>query len=221
MCTGRSHHNHDHDHEHHHEHSHHDDNYTHVHTEFVENKIPVNDFSDRIISSEKSVLFENDLYSERIKGYLDAKSVFAINLMSSPGAGKTSLLEKTIERIGKDISISVIEGDQQTENDAMRIKALNTPAIQINTGNGCHLESLSVYNALKKLKPEDESILFIENVGNLVCPALFNIGENIKGVIISTTEGVDKPLKYPAMFALSSLFLPRTIRSADLTEWPS
>ena len=152
MCTNSTH---NHSHEHHH-----DNNEYHIHT---------TDTNEEIFA-KINILHENDMFSERIKGYLDAKKVFSVNLMSSPGAGKTTLLEQTIKRLSPTIDINVIEGDQHTENDANRIKALNIPAIQINTGNGCHLESFSVYNAIKHINPQPSSILFIENVGNLVCP---------------------------------------------------
>lgn len=141
----------------------------------------------------------------RNRGYFEAKNIVAINLVSSPGSGKTSILERTLKDLKNELSFSVIEGDQQTMNDADRIQALNVPVIQINTGKGCHLESDMVYDAVKQLSPKDNSILMIENVGNLVCPSMFDLGEKNRVVIISTTEGEDKPLKYPDMFHTSDI----------------
>jgi len=177
-------HSHDHDHDHNHEHHHHDHSHDHI----------------KEIDLERAILHQNDLLAERNKGYFDAKNIFAINLVSSPGSGKTSLLERTIADLKNDISFAVIEGDQQTTNDADRIAALEIPVIQINTGKGCHLDSEMISKAVKELSPKDNSLLMIENVGNLVCPSMFDLGENIRVVIISITEGEDKPIKYPDMF---------------------
>ena len=177
-------HSHSHDHDHDHDHHHHDHSHNHI----------------KEIDLERAILHQNDLLAERNKGYFDAKNIFAINLVSSPGSGKTSLLERTIADLKKDISFAVIEGDQQTTNDADRIAALEIPVIQINTGKGCHLDSEMISKAVKELAPKDNSLLMIENVGNLVCPSMFDLGENIRVVIISITEGEDKPIKYPDMF---------------------
>jgi hydrogenase nickel incorporation protein HypB len=152
------------------------------------------------LTVEQDILQRNNLLAERNRGYFEAKQILALNLMSSPGAGKTSLLEETIRRLKERFSIAVIEGDQQTSNDANRIAALSVPVYQVNTGMGCHLEAEMVNHALKHLKPSEGSLLFIENVGNLICPALFDLGEAHKVVIVSTTEGDDKPLKYPHIF---------------------
>lgn len=154
---------------------------------------------------EKDILHKNDLMAQRIRGYLEAKNIIAINLVSSPGSGKTTLLEKTIQQLKGEIPISVIEGDQQSTNDARRIQATGARVVQINTGNGCHLDAEMIHQAIDTLAPKENSLLFIENVGNLVCPALFDLGENKRVVIISVTEGTDKPEKYPNMFASSSL----------------
>lgn len=151
-----------------------------------------------IIDVEQDILQRNNLLAERNRGYFEAKKIYCLNLMSSPGSGKTSLLEETIRRLKE--KVYVIEGDQQTSNDADRIAALGIPVFQVNTGTGCHLEADMVNHAVKHLDPAEGSILFIENVGNLVCPAVFDLGEAIKVVIVSTTEGDDKPLKYPQMF---------------------
>jgi len=181
-------HEHGHDHNHSHEHHHHDDDHNH------------NPHSFKEIDLEKEILHKNDLLAERNRGYFDAKNIFAINLVSSPGSGKTSLLERTIADLKNEISFNVIEGDQQTTNDADRIAALNVPVIQINTGKGCHLDSEMIAKAVKELSPKDGSLMMIENVGNLVCPSMFDLGENSRVVIISITEGEDKPIKYPDMF---------------------
>jgi hydrogenase nickel incorporation protein HypB len=152
----------------------------------------------------------------RNRGYFDAKNIFVLNLVSSPGSGKTTLLERTLTDLKDKHSFYVIEGDQQTMNDANRINALNIPVVQINTGKGCHLESDMVYNALKKLEIKDNALLFIENVGNLVCPSMFDLGEDKRVVIISTTEGEDKPIKYPDMFHSSDICI---INKIDLLPY--
>lgn len=159
----------------------------------------------KIIAVEKDVLHENNLLAERNRGYFDAKNILALNLVSSPGSGKTSLLEKTLIDLKDELEFAVIEGDQQTTNDADRIHATGTKVVQINTGKGCHLDAHMVLHALQGMKPKQNSVLFIENVGNLVCPAMFDLGEKERVVIISVTEGDDKPLKYPDMFYSSTL----------------
>ncbi len=156
--------------------------------------------SGRKVVLEQDVLQKNNLLAERNRGYFEARKIFALNFLSSPGSGKTSLLEKIIPALQQRFPVAVIEGDQQTTNDADRIQALGVPVIQINTGSGCHLDALMVNRAMKELEMQNNSLLCIENVGNLVCPALFDLGEALKVVIISVTEGDDKPLKYPTMF---------------------
>ncbi|WP_407932867.1 MULTISPECIES: hydrogenase nickel incorporation protein HypB [unclassified Dysgonomonas] len=153
-----------------------------------------------IIAVEEDILSRNNIIADENKGYFNSKNIFCLNLMSSPGSGKTSLLEETIRRIKGQVPVYVIEGDQQTTNDADRIAALEVSAYQVNTGMGCHLEADMIKQALQKLNPDDNALVFIENVGNLVCPAMYDLGEDKKVVIISTTEGDDKPLKYPYMF---------------------
>lgn len=153
-----------------------------------------------IIEIEKDILSQNNNMAERIRGYLDAKNIYAFNLVSSPGSGKTTLLETTIKAVKDKINISVIEGDQRTSNDADRIISLGVNTMQINTETGCHLEAGEIYDTIKQMNIPDASLLFIENIGNLVCPALFDLGENERIVMISVTEGDDKPLKYPFMF---------------------
>jgi len=155
---------------------------------------------EKVLHVEQDILQQNNLLGERNRGYFEAKNILAINLVSSPGSGKTSLLEATLKNKQKKSSYYVIEGDQQTMNDANRIDATGVPVVQINTGQGCHLDSNMINKAVKELNPADDSILFIENVGNLVCPALFDLGESTRVVIISVTEGDDKPIKYPDMF---------------------
>ena len=193
-----------HTHEHHHEHDHH-------HHEHHHHSHDVN-----IVELEKDILHQNQLGAERNRGFFEALNIFAMNLVSSPGSGKTSLLEKTIADLKNEVEFSVIEGDQQTTNDAERIHALNVPVLQINTGKGCHLDSEMIAKSLKELKPKQNSILMIENVGNLVCPAMFDLGENQRVVIISTTEGEDKPLKYPDIFYSSNICI---INKIDLLPY--
>ncbi len=154
---------------------------------------------------EQDILLKNNLLAERNRGYFMAKNVVAFNLVSSPGSGKTSLLEKTLLDLKEQENFFVIEGDQQTSNDADRIAATQVPVVQINTGKGCHLDSSMIWEAIQQLKPIENSILFIENIGNLVCPAMFDLGEQKRVLIISVTEGDDKPLKYPDMFQSSQL----------------
>ncbi len=215
------HHNHDHDghshthHHHHHDgdshshsHHHHDHDHDHTHSHHHHPKT--------VIELEQDILHHNDVMAARNKGYFEAKNIFVLNLVSSPGSGKTAILERTLSDLKNDIPFYVIEGDQQTLNDANRIDALDIPVIQINTGKGCHLESDMVYDAVKKLNVKDNSILMIENVGNLVCPAMFNLGESKRVVIISTTEGEDKPIKYPDMFHSSDICI---INKIDLLPY--
>jgi hydrogenase nickel incorporation protein HypB len=168
------------------------------------------------IAVEQDILSKNNLLAERNRGYFEAKNILALNLVSSPGSGKTSLLEKTIKDLGKEIKFFVIEGDQQTMNDANRIDAAGAPVVQINTGNGCHLDSDMINKSVKELNIEDNSVLMIENVGNLVCPSLFDLGEAARVVIISTTEGDDKPVKYPTMFQSSDICI---INKTDLLPY--
>ena len=169
--------------------------------------------ADRMIRIERDILSKNDAYARENRGAFSAQRLFVLNLVSSPGSGKTSLLVKTIEALKGRLSVAVIEGDQQTSNDADRIRATGAPAIQINTGKGCHLDAHMVGHALETLRPEAGAALFIENVGNLVCPAAFDLGEARRVVVLSVTEGEDKPLKYPDMFATADLLL---LNKADL-----
>ena len=161
----------------------------------------------RRVSLEQSLLAKNDALAAVNRRHLAERGILALNLVSSPGSGKTTLLEQTILRLHGRIAVSVIEGDQQTSHDADRIRATGAPALQINTGKGCHLDAHMVGHALDQLAPAAGSVLMIENVGNLVCPAAFDLGEAHKVVILSVTEGEDKPLKYPDLFAASELLL--------------
>ncbi|MCF6241873.1 MAG: hydrogenase nickel incorporation protein HypB [Bacteroidales bacterium] len=195
----------------HHAHIHNHDDHHHHHTHEHDHH-----HEKTVLEIEQDILNTNNLLAERNRGYFDAKNIFAVNLVSSPGSGKTSLLERTLKDLGKEINFSVIEGDQQTFNDANRIQAIQIPVVQINTGQACHLDSDMVNKAVKELKPVDNSILFIENVGNLVCPAMFDLGENKRVVIISTTEGDDKPIKYPDMFLHSHICI---INKIDLLPY--
>ena len=161
----------------------------------------------RMVKIERDILSKNDGYAEENRGYLAEHGIFALNLVSSPGSGKTTLLVKSISALNGSLPLAVIEGDQQTDNDAARIRATGAPALQINTGKGCHLDAYMVGRAMQQLKLSDDSLLLIENVGNLVCPASFDLGEAHKVAILSVTEGEDKPLKYPDMFLASDLML--------------
>jgi hydrogenase nickel incorporation protein HypB len=161
----------------------------------------------RLIQIEQDILAKNNSYAAANRARLARNGILALNLLSSPGAGKTTLLVETIKLLKTRSEIAVIEGDQQTSNDAARIRETGVPAIQINTGKGCHLDGHMVGHALEELNPAAGSILFIENVGNLVCPAAFDLGEAYKVVILSVTEGEDKPLKYPDMFAVADIIL--------------
>ena len=185
---------HDHNHSHDHEHHHH----------------------KTIGDVEQDVLHQNNLLAERNRGYFDAKNILAMNLVSSPGSGKTSLLERTLIDLKNEMDFAVIEGDQQTTNDADRIHATGTKVTQINTGKGCHLDSHMIYHAVHGMKLKENQVLFIENVGILVCPAMFDLVEKERVVIISVTEGDDKPLKYPDMFHTSTLCI---INKIDLLPY--
>lgn len=194
---------HEHEH-HHHDHHHHDHAHSHAHVHGT------------TVALEQAVLAKNDRLAERNRGWLEGRNILALNLLSSPGAGKTTLLERTIRDLGDSLPISVVEGDQETLFDAERIRATGCKTVQINTGTGCHLEADMLARALKQLDPPLNSLVMIENVGNLVCPALFDLGEQAKLVILSVTEGADKPLKYPHMFRAASLMI---INKIDLLPY--
>jgi hydrogenase nickel incorporation protein HypB len=162
---------------------------------------------ERMVKIEQDILGKNNAYAEGNRKQFAEHGIFAVNLVSSPGSGKTTLLVKSIELLNGKANVAVVEGDQQTSNDADRIRATGAPAIQVNTGKGCHLDAHMVGHALERLNLPDDSLLMIENVGNLVCPAAFDLGEAHKVVILSVTEGEDKPLKYPDMFHAADLML--------------
>lgn len=170
----------------------------------------------RVVALERAVLAKNDALAERNRTWLAERRIVALNLVSSPGSGKTTLLERTIRELGADLPMVVIEGDQATENDSTRIRAAGARALQVNTGTGCHLEAEIVGRALDLLAPARDSVVMIENVGNLVCPALFDLGERAKVAILSVTEGDDKPAKYPHMFAAADVFI---INKIDLLPY--
>lgn len=170
----------------------------------------------KTIQLEQDILSKNNQSAQRNRGYFEAKNILALNLVSSPGSGKTSLLERTLHDLHQKDAFYVIEGDQQTTQDADRIAATGIPVVQINTGQGCHLDAEMVYRALRELQPADNAVVMIENVGNLVCPALFDLGESARVVIISVTEGDDKPIKYPDMFHSAQLCL---INKIDLLPY--
>jgi hydrogenase nickel incorporation protein HypB len=170
----------------------------------------------KIVDVEQDILHENNLLAERNRGFFEGRNILAINLVSSPGSGKTSLLERTLTDLKGELDFAVIEGDQQTANDADRIHATGTKVTQINTGKGCHLDAHMVLHAVQGMKLQPDSVLFIENVGNLVCPAMFDLGEKERAVVISVTEGEDKPLKYPDMFHSSTLCI---INKTDLLPY--
>ncbi|KEO55986.1 hypothetical protein TP2_00270 [Thioclava pacifica DSM 10166] len=201
---------HSHDHAHNHAHDHgHAHHHHHDHGDFHLGQGPAGTevpgmSQERLIEIETDILSKNNNFAGRNRAELAQKSIFATNLVSSPGSGKTTLLCRTIEMLG-DVPLAVIEGDQQTTNDADRIRATGAQAIQVNTGKGCHLDGRMVETALERLKMPEGALLFIENVGNLVCPAAFDLGEDAKVAILSVTEGEDKPLKYPDMFAAAGL----------------
>ena len=179
----------------------------------------------RMVQIEQDILAKNDAYAAANRQWFDERGIFALNLVSSPGSGKTTLLVRSIELLKDKVAISVVEGDQQTSNDAERIRATGVAALQINTGKGCHLDGHMVGHAIERLQPPESSLFLIENVGNLVCPAAFDLGEHHKVAILSVTEGEDKPLKYPDMFRAADVMLlnkcdllPYLAFDADLAE---
>lgn len=203
------HHHHDHDHDHHHHEGPHagrtGDGHTHGHSHghhTHEHHGPA-----EVVELEARILAKNDALADRNRAWFAGREIFALNLVSSPGAGKTALLERTISDLRGEANLFVIEGDQATANDGERIRRAGAPAVQVNTGTGCHLEADMVARGLAELRPGAGAIVMIENVGNLVCPAMFDLGEHAKVVILSVTEGEDKPLKYPHMFQAASLMI--------------
>lgn len=189
-----------HGHSHDHRHSHHDHDHDHDHGHDHHHR-------SSVVTLEAQILAKNDTLAARNRGWFEGREILALNLVSSPGSGKTTLLERTIRDLREELAISVIEGDQATAQDGARIRAAGAAAVQVNTGTGCHLEADMVARGLAVLRPDFGSVVMIENVGNLVCPAMFDLGEHAKVVILSVTEGEDKPLKYPHMFRAASLML--------------
>ncbi|QID16863.1 hydrogenase nickel incorporation protein HypB [Nitrogeniibacter mangrovi] len=214
-------------HEHHHEHDH---DHAHGHAQPAANAGALH-FGEgparahapglsqgEMVRIERDILGKNDALAGDNRHWLTERGVLALNLVSSPGSGKTTLLCRTIEALRHRVPVAVIEGDQQTDFDADRIRATGAPALQINTGKGCHLDAAMVAQALPRLEVVDDSLLLIENVGNLVCPAAFDLGEAHKVAILSVTEGEDKPLKYPDMFAAADVML---LNKVDLLPYLS
>jgi hydrogenase nickel incorporation protein HypB len=199
-------HSHDHDHNHHHHHDH-DHTHNHNHTEH------------RSIEITQSILAKNTRLAERNRGYFLAKEVQVINVLSSPGSGKTAWIQKTITDLKNEVKIGVIVGDLETDNDAQRLRNSGATAIQITTGSVCHLEAEMVAKAAQKLNLDELDLLIIENVGNLVCPADYDLGENFRVVLFSVTEGEDKPLKYPTMFKTADLVIINKIDLAEAVEF--
>jgi hydrogenase nickel incorporation protein HypB len=207
-------HDHGHDHQHAHEHDHvhadgtghhhaHDDgHHDHGHSHGHEAR-STND----VVVLETRILAKNEALAAKNRAWFAGSEILALNLVSSPGSGKTTLLERTIRDLKGELKLYVIEGDQATANDGERIRAAGAPAVQVNTGAGCHLEADMVARGLAELKPPPGSVVMIENVGNLVCPAMFDLGERAKVVILSVTEGEDKPLKYPHMFRAAEVMI--------------
>jgi hydrogenase nickel incorporation protein HypB len=169
-----------------------------------------------VITIERKVLEKNDQIAGRNRQFFQERGIFTLNLVSSPGAGKTSILEKTLQQLRGELRVAVIEGDVQTDLDAQRVAQYGVPVVQIVTMGGCHLEANLVQDAMKNLNLAEIDLLFIENVGNLVCPASYDLGEHAKVAVLSTTEGDDKPLKYPGMFRNASVLL---INKTDLVPY--
>ncbi len=201
-------HSHDHDHDHgDHSHHHHDEEGTHDYGQGPAHAHAPGLSQARMVQIEQDILGKNKQYATANRRWFNERGILALNLVSSPGSGKTSLLTRTIDDLKSELKLSVIEGDQQSANDAERIRKTGVKALQINTGKGCHLDAHMVGHGLETLDPEEDGVVFIENVGNLVCPAAFDLGEAHKVVILSVTEGEDKPLKYPDMFHAADIML--------------
>ncbi|VAX06024.1 [NiFe] hydrogenase nickel incorporation-associated protein HypB [hydrothermal vent metagenome] len=200
-------HKHSHDHHHDHTHEHQQDEHRHDYGQGPAHAHAPGLSQARMVQIEENILGKNNEYATANRRWFSEHGILALNLVSSPGSGKTTLLTRSIDDLKQALKLSVIEGDQQTANDAERIRETGVKALQINTGKGCHLDGHMVGHALQSLQPEDGSVLFIENVGNLVCPAAFDLGEAHKVAILSVTEGEDKPIKYPDMFHAADLML--------------
>lgn len=201
----KSHHHHNHDHEYEHTHKHDGDNHHYGHGPAHAHAPGMS--QARMVKVEQDILGKNNEYANANRALFSSKGMLTLNLVSSPGSGKTTLLTRTLQDLKDELPLAVIEGDQETSQDADRIRATGVPAIQINTGKGCHLDAHQIGHAVEHLSPQDTSVLMIENVGNLVCPAAFDLGEAHKVAILSVTEGEDKPIKYPDMFHAADLLL--------------
>src|SRR5580704_8269823 len=188
-------------HDHHHDHDH-DHGHAHGHDHAHHPPPPTS-----IVQLEARVLAKNDALAAKNRAWFAGREILALNLVSAPGAGKTTLLERTIRDLKGELPLHVVEGDQATSNDGERIRAAGAPVVQLNTGTGCHLEADMIARALAELRPPIGAVVIIENVGNLVCPALFDLGERAKVAILSVTEGDDKPLKYPHMFRAADVVI--------------
>jgi hydrogenase nickel incorporation protein HypB len=215
--SSAAHHSHDHDHAHHHDHNephdhahHHDEHHDlreyavdhHDHSQPSERSASVD-----VIDVESRILAKNNQLAAKNRAWFAGREILALNLVSSPGAGKTTLLERTIRDLVGELPLYVIEGDQATANDGERIRKAGASVVQVNTGTGCHLDAAMVTRALSALKPEPGAVVLIENVGNLVCPALFDLGERAKAVMFPVTDGEDKPLKYPHIFRAAGIVI--------------
>ncbi len=208
-CGTQEHHHHEHEHEHHHDHEHsHSHDHTHDQSDKHEHEHHHHDDTTaKTIAVETDILAKNNRLAAGNRALFTEKGVFVLNLVSSPGSGKTTILERTLRDLQGKFNFAVVEGDQQTDNDAVRIAATGAPVKQVNTGAGCHLDAHMVSHAVENFDLDGLDILLVENVGNLVCPASFDLGENHKVVVLSVTEGEDKPLKYPSMFHNADIML--------------
>jgi hydrogenase nickel incorporation protein HypB len=198
----------------------HDDAETHVHSHHQTDKAAIHAQTHRTtFTLEQNLLAKNDQLADKNRAWFQEQEILGLNLVSSPGSGKTTLLTRTIRDLQTQIPTSVIEGDQATSNDAQRIRETGCNVVQINTGTGCHLEAAMIQKGLNELAPAPRSMVMIENVGNLVCPALFDLGEQAKVVILSVTEGEDKPMKYPHMFRASQVMILNKIDLLPYVEF--
>jgi|JFJP01.1.fsa_nt_gi hydrogenase nickel incorporation protein HypB len=214
MVKIHSHDSHDHAHAHSHDHAH-----AHAHPHDHRHEPIALERDRRTISITQSILAQNDRLAERNRGYFMAKGIIVLNMLSSPGAGKTALLERTMTELRDRHKSAIIVGDLATDNDAQRLRRSGAEVIQITTGSVCHLEAEMIANALKQMHLDDVKLLAIENVGNLVCPAAYDLGENLRVVVFSVTEGEDKPLKYPIMFKTADIVLISKIDLAEAVEF--
>lgn len=216
------HHNHDHDHDHEHDHHHHepgghshehDPEHSHVHSHPHSHKTGLD--TRRIVELREAILGKNDRIAERNRGFFRARGLLTLNVLSSPGSGKTTFLRETIRSLPKELKAGIIVGDLATDNDATSLRQSGAPVVQITTGTVCHLEAEMVSRAVQRLDLNGLNLLIIENVGNLVCPASYDLGEDLRVVLLSVTEGEDKPLKYPPMFQAANVVI---ISKIDLVQ---